>query len=302
MMSLTILVSGASGLIGSALVGQLRARGDRVVALVRRDARSDDEIRWDPAAGEIPDRVMDDYDVVVNLSGAGIGSKRWSQPRKKTILESRLAATGLLAEAINAAAKRPSAFISASAIGIYGQDRGDDLLDETSDLGDDFLARLSTQWEKATGPAGSAGTRVVLVRTGLVLTGKGGLLGPLVPLFKSGLGAKLGSGTQWMSWISIDDEVAAIAHLMDSTLSGPVNLVAPKPATNAEFTAALARVLRRPALLTIPRFALDLRFGREMAEGTALASQRVEPARLAADGYEFKYPDLVLALRHVLGR
>jgi hypothetical protein len=299
-MSRTILVSGASGLIGSALVSHLRTRGDQVVALVRREGLSDDERHWDPAAGRLPEGAVDGVDVVVNLSGAGMGDKRWSKERKGVILDSRLDTTGLLARAIASSPNPPAVFLSASAIGIYGQDRGDDLLDESSTTGDDFLARVAVQWEQAADPAKNAPTRVVLFRTGLVMAENGGLLGPLVPLFKAGLGGKIGSGKQWMSWISIEDEVAALVHLMDSPLSGPVNLVTPNPVTNAEFTKALARTLRRPALFVIPRFALQIRFGREMAEGTALANQRVLSERLTSDGFEFSCPELEPALRRVL--
>jgi uncharacterized protein (TIGR01777 family) len=298
-MARTILVSGASGLIGSALVAHLRGAGERVVALVRRETRSSEEIRWDPGAGDLPTDAFDGVDVVVNLSGAGIGDKRWSSSRKKEILESRLDSTSLLAEAIASSANPPPVFLSASAIGIYGRDRGDELLDETSTTGDDFLADLSVKWEAVASPAEAAGTRVVQFRTGLVLA-RGGLLGPLLPLFKLGLGGKIGSGKQWMSWISIDDQVAALVHLMGSSLSGPVNLVGPNPVTNADFTRGLARVLRRPAVLTIPRFALNIRFGREMAEGTALATQRVQPERLTSDGFQFAHPNLESALQQVL--
>lgn len=312
-MSRTILISGASGLIGTHLKERLRGRGDRVIALVRRPATSDDEIQWDPAAGSLPQGAVDGIDVVVNLSGSGIGEKRWSERRKKEILESRLDSTGLLARAIAESPSPPATFLSASAIGIYGQDRGDELLDEKATTGTDFGAQVVVQWEKATHPAVEAGTRVVLFRTGLVLSkpvgwrgllpsGGGGLLGPLVPLFKMGLGGRLGSGRQWMSWISIDDEVDALIHLMDSSLSGPVNLVAPHPATNAEFTSSLAKTLRRRALLVIPRFALVIRFGREMAEGFALAGERVSSELLVSNGFEFSYPELEPALRHVLGR
>jgi uncharacterized protein (TIGR01777 family) len=312
-MSRTILVSGASGLIGTALNARLRGRGDRVVALVRRPVRSDDEIQWDPAAGNLPKGAVDGVDVVVNFSGAGIGDKRWSERRKKEILQSRLDSTGLLARAIAESPNPPAAFLSASAIGIYGQDRGDELLDEEATTGADFGARVAVQWEQATDPAVAAGVRVVHFRTGLVLSkpvgwrgllpsGGGGLLGPLVPLFKMGLGGRIASGKQWMSWISIDDEVAALAHLMDSSLSGPVNLVAPHPATNAEFTTTLAKTLRRPALFVIPRFALVVRFGREMAQGIALANERVSSERLVSDGFGFSYPELEPALRHVLDR
>ena len=312
-MSRTFLVSGASGLIGSALVADLRSRGDRVVTLVRRDVRSDDEIRWDPAAGYLPAGVMDGCDVVVNLSGAGIGDKRWSENRKKEILDSRVDSTGLLARAIASSSNPPATFLSASAIGIYGQDRGNEVLDETTSNGDDFLARVTVQWERAADPAVAAGSRVVLLRTGLVLTragglrgllpsGGGGLLGPLVPLFKMGLGGRIGSGNQWMSWISLDDEVSAIAHLTDSAVSGPVNLVAPNPVTNAEFTGALAGTLRRPALFVIPRFVLEIRFGREMAHATALSNLRVRPDRLVSDGFRFSSSELEPALRLLLSR
>lgn len=301
-MARIILVSGASGLIGSALVAHLRGAGERVVALVRREPRSSEEVRWDPAVGDLPPTALDGVGVVVNLSGAGIGEKRWSSSRRQAILQSRLDTTSLLAEAIALSTNPPPVFLSASAIGIYGQDRGDEILEETASPGDDFLARVSLKWEAAAGPAQNAGTRVVLFRTGLVLAGRGGLLGPLLPLFKLGLGGKIGAGDQWMSWISIEDEVAALVYLMGSSLSGPVNLVGPNPVTNAEFTRELARVLRRPALLTIPRWALNIRFGREMAEGTALANQRVRPHRLASDGFEFAHPDLESALRRVLNR
>ncbi len=298
----SILISGASGLIGSALVPHLRRQGSRVITLVRREARSDEELHWDPAAGHIPAGAVEGIDVVVNLSGAGIGEERWSEKRKRVILDSRVDTTGLLASAVSTSSQPPSSFLSVSPIGIYGQNRGDELLDESAGAGDDFLARVAVQWEKAAEPAATTETRVVLFRTGLVLAGRGGLLGPLLPLFKAGLGGKLGSGDQWMSWISLDDEVAAIAHLMDSSLSGPVNLVAPHPVTNKEFTAVLAEVVGRPALFTIPRFALGIRLGREMADGTALASQRVLADRLTSDGFEFQYPELEPALRHVLGR
>jgi uncharacterized protein (TIGR01777 family) len=312
-MSRTILVSGASGLIGTELVSYLRARGDRVVALVRRPIRTDDEIQWDPAAGNLPHGAVDGVDVVVNFGGAGIGDKRWSERRKKEILESRLDSTGLLARAMVESDSPPTTFLSASAIGIYGQDRGDELLDEQATTGTDFGAQVAVQWEQATAPAVAAGVRVVLFRTGLVLApsvgwrgllpgGGGGLLGPLVPLFKLGLGGRLSSGKQWMSWISIDDEVAALAHLMDSSLTGPVNLVASHPVQNAEFTTALAKTLRRPALFVIPRFALVVRFGREMAQGFALASERVSSELLESDGFQFSHPELEPALRHVLGR
>jgi uncharacterized protein (TIGR01777 family) len=300
-MSKTILVSGASGLIGTALLSHLQERGCRVLRLVRRETRGVDEIRWHPDAEEIPAGAVEGVDAVVNLSGAGVGDRRWTRSRKEVILESRLSTSRLLASAIAAAADPPPVFLSSSAIGIYGQDRGDALLDEQSSTGDDFLARVSSEWEAAALRAQSPRTRVVLLRTGLVLSREGGLLGPLLPLFKLGLGGKIGSGRQWMSWISIDDEVAAINHLIDSSLSGPVNLVAPNPVTNATFTGELARAVRRPAVLTIPRSAMIVRFGREMAEGFALANQRVSSGRLAEDGFLFAHPDLPAALEHVLG-
>jgi uncharacterized protein (TIGR01777 family) len=301
-MSKTVLISGASGLIGTALVDHLSKRGDRVLRLVRREPHGDEEIRWDPSAGQLPNGALDGVDVVVNLSGAGVGDQRWTEHRKEVILQSRLATTGLLTNAIAAASNPPSVFLSSSAVGIYGQDRGDELLNEDSSSGDDFLARVSVEWEAAAQPAQSPRTRVVLVRTGLVLSKNGGLLGPLLPLFKLGLGGKIGSGRQWMSWISIDDEVAALTHLMDSSLSGPVNLVAPSPVTNATFTSELARSLGRPAILTIPQMAMNVRFGREMAEGFALANQRVSSERLQSDGFAFAHPDLSTALEHVLRR
>ena len=300
-MSKTILVSGASGLIGTALVSHLRDRSHRVLRLVRREVTGADEIRWDPGAGELPAGAVDGIDAVVNLSGAGVGDRRWTEARKEVILQSRLSTTGLLASAIAASPDPPRVFLSSSAIGIYGQDRGDELLDEESSTGADFLARVSSEWEAVAGRTESPRTRVVLLRTGLVLSKEGGLLGPLLPLFKLGLGGKIGSGRQWMSWISIDDEVAAIDHLINSSLSGPVNLVAPHPVTNATFTKELAEAVRRPAVLTIPRAAMIVRFGGEMAEGFALANQRASSGRLAEDGFSFAHPDLPAALEHVLG-
>jgi uncharacterized protein (TIGR01777 family) len=298
----TVLISGASGLIGTALTSHLQERGDRVIRLVRRTTRGEEEIRWDPGAGMLPDRAVEGVDAVVNLSGAGVGDRRWTKRRKEEIRESRLSSTSLLADAIARTADPPSVFLSASAIGVYGQDRGEELLTEQASTGEDFLARVTIDWESAARVAESPRTRVVLLRTGLVLSRTGGLLGPpLLPLFQLGLGGKIGSGRQWMSWVSIDDLVAALAHLIDSSLSGPVNLVAPSPVTNATFTRELAKNLKRPAILPIPRAAIVVRFGREMAEGFALANQRVSSERLIQDGFTFAHPELPAALAHVLG-
>lgn len=297
-----VLISGSTGLVGEALVTGLLAAGHQPVRLVRSH-RPDDlpSASWDPAAGTIDDDALDGIDAVIHLAGEGIAEKRWSDEQKARILDSRVAGTTLLAERIAAAAEPPSVFISGSAIGFYG-DRGDETLTEASEPGDGFLAEVVTAWEASTAPVPSPPTRVVHVRTGIVLSSDGGALAPLLPFFKAGLGGRIGSGRQWWSWISIDDMVGALVWLLTHDVHGPVNLTAPNPVTNGEFAKVLGRVLHRPALLPTPKPALWVRLGRELTEALLYASQRVAPTVLGDRGYEFTHPELEDALRAVLGR
>jgi uncharacterized protein (TIGR01777 family) len=292
-----IIVSGASGLIGSALVPHLAARGHEVIRLVRRSAGSG-ESQWDPARGVIDANVVGSADAIIHLSGAGIGDKRWSNSYKREILDSRVKSTKLLASVIAGAAKRPSVFLSGSAIGYYGA-RGDEVLDEASSLGTGFLAEVCQQWESA---ATGAGTRTVFLRTGIVLSPKGGALRKQLPLFKAGLGGRFGRGNQWQSWISIDDEVAAIDHLLTANVQGPVNLTAPAPVTNTEFARVLGNVLRRPALFPVPAIGPKLLLGAELADALLFTGQRVLPRALSASGFQFAHPTLDIALRALLAR
>jgi uncharacterized protein (TIGR01777 family) len=295
-----ILMSGASGLIGTALSSHLAADGHTVTRLVRREAKTD-EIKWDPAAGVLDPAAFDGCDAVINLSGAGIGDKRWSDDYKKELLASRLQATELLAGTMAALDVPPSVFLSGSAVGWYG-DRGDERLDELSTPGDDFLSDVCVQWEAATVAAEKAGIRTVHLRSGMVLSRKGGALKKQLPLFKLGLGGRFGNGHQWQSWISIDDEVGAITHLLSAEICGAVNLTAPNPVTNSEFTSTLAKVLHRPAVLPIPTFGPKLLLGGELVETLLLNGQRVSPTALQRSGYEFHHATLDVALRAVLQR
>lgn len=294
-----VAVTGASGLIGSRLVDALVGRGDRVLRLVRHEPRGTDEIGWDPRAGRIDAAGLEGVDAVVHLAGEPIGAKRWSAAQKATILESRVDGTALVAATLAAAQRPPKVLVSGSAIGFYG-DRGDEQLDETSARGTGFLADVVVAWETATAPAEAAGVRVAHARTGLVLAPDGGALGPMLRLFRLGLGGRLGSGRQWWSWISIDDEVAALVHLLDHDVSGPVDLVAPQPVTNADFTRSLARALHRPAVLPVPAFGPRLLLGRQLADELLFASQRVAPTRLLASGFAFAHADVDTALAAVL--
>jgi len=296
-----ILISAASGFIGSALVERLTADGHAVTRLVRRPPLSADEIEWDPAAGELDPVAVEGFDAVVHFSGAGIGDRRWTGDRKRVLMDSRIDSTTLLAETLAGLERKPEVLISASAIGYYGLLRGDEFLTEATGPGSDFLARLCVDWEEATAPATDAGIRVAIIRSGLVLDEEQGFLAKMLRLFKLGVGGPLGSGKQWWSWIAKDDEIGAIIHLLDADVSGPVNLTAPNPVTNAGFTKILAEVLGRPARIPVPRFALAVRLGPEMADATALASQRVQPQQLHVQGYQFAYPELEPALRATLG-
>jgi hypothetical protein len=293
-----IIISGASGLIGKRLVEQLQQNGHDVVRLVRR-AASTGEIMWDPKAGVLSASALEGADAVIHLSGAGIGDKRWTSSYKREILESRTITTNLIATTIANMNRKPSVFLSGSAIGIYGP-RGDEQLTEVSTDGTSFLADVCKQWEDAAKPASDAGIRTVLLRTGIVLTTKGGALKKQLPLFQLGLGGKFGNGKQWQSWISIDDEVGAIEHLLTANVSGAVNLTAPNPVTNAEFTSTLARVVKRPAILPIPPFAPKAILGGELADALLFTGQRVIPAALNASGYQFVHPTLEVALRALL--
>jgi uncharacterized protein (TIGR01777 family) len=295
-----IAISGASGLIGQHLATSLRSHGHDVVALVRRPA-APGEVHWDPTQGVLDPTSLIGIDAVVNLSGAGIGDRRWTASYKRTLLESRTLTTGLLASAMAAVVKDggPQRFLSGSAIGFYGP-RGDESLDEQSAAGNGFLTDICVQWEAATEAAASAGVSVAHLRTGIVLTPAGGALRKLLPLFKLGVGGRMGSGRQWQSWISIDDEIRAIVHLLSSELEGAVNLTAPNPVTNAEFTRVLARSVHRPAFFPVPGFGPKLLLGSELADALLLTGQRVVPAALSADGFEFEHPDLANALSHLL--
>ncbi len=294
-----VVVTGSSGLIGRAVVAALRARGDDVTLLVRHEPQGPSESQWDPAAGSIDPAAITGASAVVHLAGAGIADHRWSTQRKAEILGSRVRSTDLVARALAASAPG-SVLVSGSAIGIYGN-RGDEVLDERSETGHGFLADVCQAWEAAAEPAASAGARVVLLRTGVVLSPGGGALGRQLPLFRLGLGGRLGDGRQWLSWISLADEVGAILHAIDEpALSGPVDATAPNPVTNGAFTSALAAAVHRPALLAVPRAALRLALGPELADEALLASQRVLPARLVATGYRFVAPDITTALTTLL--
>jgi hypothetical protein len=295
-----ILMSGASGLIGSALNSRLIADGHTVTPLVRRGAKPG-EATWDPVAGTLDPAVFDGCDAVINLSGAGIGDKRWTDEYKEELLTSRLRTTELLASTMVSVDRMPSVFISGSAIGWYG-DRGDERLDELSISGNDFLSDLCQQWEAATLVAEKAGIRTVHLRSGIVLSAKGGALKRQLPLFKLGIGGRFGNGHQWMSWISIDDEIAAIVHLLSADMCGAVNLTAPNPVTNSEFTTTLAKVLHRPAVIPVPTFGPKILFGAELVEALLLAGQRVSPTALQRSGYEFQHETLDVALRALLLR
>jgi len=294
-----VLVTGSHGLIGTALIPRLRARGDRVLRLVRGAPEGTDDVSWDPAAGTIDAGALDGIDAVVHLAGAGIGDKKWTPERKQLVLDSRTKPTALLAGALAALDRKPRVLVSASAIGYYG-DRADEILTEDSGPGSDFGAQVCREWEDATAPAADAGIRVVRVRTGLVLAADGGLLKRLLLPFKFGLGGRLGSGKQYMSWIAIDDQLRALLHVIETdVLAGPLNLTAPNPVTNAEFTATLGDVVHRPTVLPTPLPALKIVYGGELVD-TLLGSQRVSSGKLRSSGFEFSYPDLDAALRATL--
>lgn len=293
-----IAITGASGLIGTALTPSLESAGHEVIRLVRREPRNATEARWDPAAGDIDMRAISGSDVVIHLAGAGVGDKRWTDEYKRVILDSRVQGTTTIAAAIARAENPPSVLVSGSAIGYYG-DRGDESLDENSSKGTGFLSDVVEKWEAATSAASSAGVRVVLARTGLVVSDAGGAFGRLLPVFKAGVGGKVGNGKQYWPVISLRDEVAALRFLAEqSDLSGPVNLVGPHPLRNAEVAKAMGKALRRPAVFPVPGFALKLALG-EFSEDI-LASQRVYPHRLQGEGFEWEDPTFEQALASAL--
>ena len=294
-----VLVSGSTGLIGTALVPSLEERGHRVVRLVRSGGGGRDSVRWDPSAGTIEADRLEGIDAVVHLAGESIASGRWTAQKKARIMESRKAGTKLLAEAIAGLGTPPRVMISTSAIGYYG-DRGNELLRETSEPGGLFLSKVCVEWEAAADPAREAGIRVVHPRIGIVLTLKGGALRQTLPIFKLGLGGKIGSGRQYWAWVSLDDVVGSTVFAMENdSLEGPVNVVAPNPPTNAEYTKVLGRVLNRPTIFPLPAPAARLMLG-EVADELLLPSARVEPAKLKEAGYEYRHPELEGAFRHLL--
>jgi uncharacterized protein (TIGR01777 family) len=298
----SVAVTGASGLVGSVLVPFLRCGGHRVVEIGRSYATpTADQLRWNPARGELDTSALEGIDAVVHLAGDNIASGRWSDARKRSILESRVGPTRLLAEKLAAMKRKPRVLVSASAIGLYGE-RGDTAVTEADAAGEGFLSDVCRQWEAAVEPAVRAGIRVVTLRIGVVLSARGGALARMLPPFLLGGGGVLGSGRQYMSWISLEDLVGLAHHaVVDERLSGPVNAVAPAAVTNREFTRTLARVLRRPAIVPVPAFALRAAVG-EMADALLLASTRVASTKLADSGFVFRDADLETALRWNLGR
>ena len=301
MSSRTIAITGASGLIGTALAAHLTAKGDRVLSFTRSGSSGPNAIAWNPVAGTIDAERLSGVDAVVHLAGAGIGDKRWTDAYKREILESRTKSTALLASTLASLDNGPKVLLSGSAIGYYGESLTAEFTEE-SPAGSGFLADVCVQWEAATEAASKAGLRVAHLRTGIVLSPKGGALKKLLPLFKLGAGGRMGSGRQWQSWITIDDEVAAIDHLLGADVSGAVNLTAPKPVTQAEFTKTLARVLRRPSLLPVPSFGPKLLLGGELADALLFTGQKVLPNVLTRSGYAFRHADLETGLRVLLNK
>lgn len=281
-------ITGASGLIGSALASSLNRDGHHVVRFVRRDTNAPDQIPWQPGSALDP-ALLHGLDAVVHLAGAGVGDKRWTDSYKKQILSSRVDGTSTIATAMARATEGPRVLVSGSAIGYYG-DTGDRITDESGPKGQGFLADVVEQWEAAAAPASAAGLRVALARTGLVVSGDGGAWQKLFPIFKAGVGGKLGSGRQYWSAISLNDEVRAMRHLIEHDVHGPVNLVGPTPVTNSEVTKVMGEVLKRPTLLPVPGFALKVALG-EFAEDT-LASQRIVPGVLTQSGFNWEQPDI----------
>ena len=294
-----IAMTGSSGLIGTALARRLEGDGHEVLRMVR-GSPGDASAVWDPAAGWVREGALAGCDVVVNLGGASIGEGRWTASRKAELRRSRIEATRLLIDHLRTLKPPPRAFVSASAVGYYG-DRGDEVLVEESAAGDGFLAELVSDWEHEASRAAEVGCTTALVRLGVVIAGEGGALSRMLLPFRLGVGGRLGNGRQWMSWITLEDAVGGLAHVIDEGLGGPLNVVAPGAVTNREFTAALGRALRRPAFMPVPAVALRMVFG-EMAPEMLLASQRVAAGRLVASGYRFSQPEIEGALAAALGK
>ena len=288
-----IAITGASGLIGTALVGHLKSEGHTVQKLVRRKALSPDEVFWDPRSGDIDLAALEGVDAIIHLAGANVGDKRWTKKYRAEILNSRLLGTTTIANAVSTL--KPDVFISASAIGWYGE-TGNRAVSESDRPGDDFLAAVCKQWEAASDLA--TDTRVVKIRTGLVLDSTGGALGKMLPLFKFGVGGKLGNGKQWWSWITLHDQIRAIVFALENPISGPVNVTAPNPVTNQEFTSALARAMHRPALFPAPALALKIVLGGFSSE--VLGSKRVVPQVLQEAGFTWDYPHITEALAELI--
>jgi uncharacterized protein len=293
-----ILISGASGLIGAAVVSSFAAEGWEINRLVRGNAKRKGDVVWDPAQAISPEKVSG-FDAVIHLAGEGVFGV-WTREKKRRIHDSRIFGTRNLAEGLARAERKPRVFISASAIGYYG-DRGDEVLREESCPGTGFLAEVCREWEAATAPALDPGIRIVNVRTGHVLSAAGGILKKMLPPFRLGVGGKIGDGRQWQSWIHMADWLGALRHIMShDSLRGPVNMAGPNPVTNAEFTRTLASVLSRPAFFTVPGIALKAALGAEAANEMLLSGQRVQPGKLITSGYQFQFPDLQGALRDLL--
>jgi uncharacterized protein (TIGR01777 family) len=293
-----IVVSGSTGLIGSALCSFLSANNHHVLRLVRKTTAGRDEIGWDPSSGKLDPGRLEGIDAVIHLAGENIAAGRWTEERKRRIRESRINGTRLLAETLARLSHPPKCWISVSAVGYYG-DRGEEVLDEKSGPGSGFLADLCRDWEEATEPASEQGMRIVIPRLGTVLSPKGGALSLMLPVFRMGIGGRIGNGRQYMSWIALEDLVGIFNHAIRSeSLKGPVNAVSPHPVTNLEFSKTLGRILSRPVAFALPSFAARLVFG-EMADEALLASARVSPARLRDSNYIFRFPELEPALRHI---
>jgi uncharacterized protein (TIGR01777 family) len=299
-----IIMTGANGLVGRALTRELTHDGHAITRLVRGGSRSDGagataEARWNPEAGTIEAQALEGHDAAIHLAGEPIADGRWNDEKKRRIRDSRVKGTALLAGALANLKEKPSVLVSTSATGFYGN-RGAEVLREESASGTDFLSEVCREWEKATLPASQAGIRVVHLRLGVVLSGEGGALTKMLTPFRMGVGGRIGSGEQYMSWITLEDVVGVVKFaLTNESLRGPVNVVAPNPVTNEEFTGTLGSVLGRPTILPLPAFAARLAFG-EMADALLLSSARVEPARLNESGYRFAYPELEGALRRVI--
>lgn len=294
-----VLITGASGLIGTALQKSFQEKGYEMLLASRKEANDAEHIQWDAETGFAEPEKLEGIDTVVHLAGEGISALRWTEEKKKAIRDSRVHGTRSVVEAISKLKTKPKVFVASSAIGFYG-DRGDEEMTETSAAGDTFLAEVSKDWEAEARRAEDSGIRTVLLRTGIVLSKDGGALGTMLTPFKFGVGGVVGSGKQWMSWISLDDQLAIINYAIENeTIRGAVNAVSPNPVTNQEFTKTLGEVLYRPTILPLPEFAVSMVFG-EMGDALLLASTKVLPKRLQDAGFEFKYPDLKPAIEHTV--